>query len=567
MYTVYCDGYLLHDPRLPDYILADPTLTMEVNKAGSFTFTIYPTHPSVSHIVKLSSVVSVYQDGTLLWRGRVLDDTKGWLNQKKVTCEGSLAYLNDSMIAPFDFPDDFVDDAAYQTALNGGNVIDYFFGWILTQHNAQVESWQQIQKGNVTVTDPNNYITRSASDYTSAWDLISKKLVENLGGYIVLRHEQSGMYLDYLSSIAYTNTQAIDFGINLTDLSQKVDAAKMYTAMVPLGKEIDDGNGNRARVDVSSLGNGLVSGDVYISGKYVYDQSAVNMYGWICAPTNETTWNDVERPENLITRAVARLENTGILFTESLTIKAVDLHLTDDAIAALRCGQYVIVSSDPHDISGSKLLTKLTIKLADPQASTIDIGEEKLSLTDTNAQQQSDNAQRIEKTETDIAENRADINVVRNEIITVSTQLTQTAEEIVIAALKDYVTQDEIATYQSQLSQLTTTAEGFSFDFEQVRGTLSDLGGEINKQSQYIRLSNGEIHIGKSGSAITSVYTNDSLEFRYNGVTVAEFSNEFLTVRNVKVQNQLQLATDWAIRPGEYVTGKGYNLNDVWIGG
>lgn len=567
MYTVYCDSYLLHDPRLPDYMITDPALTMEINKAGSFTFTIYPNHPSAAQITKLRSVISVYQDGTLLWRGRVLDDTKGWLNQRKVTCEGALAYLNDSMIAPFSFPDDFVDNAAYQTALNGGNVVDYFFGWILTQHNAQAESWQQIQKGSITVSDPNNYITRSASDYTSAWDLISKKLVEELGGYIVLRHEQSGMYLDYISSIAYTNAQTIDFGINLTDLSQKVDAAKMYTAMVPLGKEVEDENGNRARVDVSSLGNGLVSGDVYISGKYVYDQSAVNTYGWICAPTNETTWNDVERPENLITRAVARLEGTGILFTQNLTVKAVDLHLTDDAIAALRCGQYVIVSSDPHDISGSKLLTKLTIKLADPQASTIDIGEEKLSLTDTNAQNQSDNAERIEKTETDIAENRTDINVVRNQIISVSTQLLQTAEEIIISALKDYVKQDEIATFQSQLSQLTTTAEGFSFDFEQVRETLSDLGGEINKQSQYIRLSNGEIHIGRSDSEITSVYTNDSLEFRYNGVTVAEFSNEFLTVRNVKVQNQLQLATNWAIRPGEYVTGKGYNLNDVWIGG
>ena len=77
----------------------------------------------------------------------------------------------------------------------------------------------------------------------------------------------------------------------------------------------------------------------------------------------------------------------------------------------------------------------------------------------------------------------------------------------------------------------------------------------------------GEILIGKSDSPITSVYTNDALEFRYNNQMVARFTNEVLEVRNIAVENQVAFFDRWAIRKGAYINGVGYNLNDVWIGG
>ena len=81
------------------------------------------------------------------------------------------------------------------------------------------------------------------------------------------------------------------------------------------------------------------------------------------------------------------------------------------------------------------------------------------------------------------------------------------------------------------------------------------------------RLVEGEIHIGKSDSLVTTIYTNDALEFRYNGQMVARFTNDLLEVRNISVDNQVAYFDQWAIRKGAYVDGVGYNLNDVWIGG
>lgn len=62
MYRVYCDGKVLHDIRDPSYTLRSPKLTLELNKTGSFSFEILPTHPHANGIKRLSSIITVEQD-------------------------------------------------------------------------------------------------------------------------------------------------------------------------------------------------------------------------------------------------------------------------------------------------------------------------------------------------------------------------------------------------------------------------------------------------------------------------------------------------------------------------
>ena len=78
MYQVYCDGQLLHDPRLQDYQLLSPSLSLELNKTGSFTFTQYPNHPMAGLVQKLKSVIEVKKDGAVLFRGRPLSSKEGF---------------------------------------------------------------------------------------------------------------------------------------------------------------------------------------------------------------------------------------------------------------------------------------------------------------------------------------------------------------------------------------------------------------------------------------------------------------------------------------------------------
>lgn len=119
-------------------------------------------------------------------------------------------------------------------------------------------------------------------------------------------------------------------------------------------------------------------------------------------------------------------------------------------------------------------------------------------------------------------------------------------------------------------TKLTQTANSFTFNFKAMENQLEALGGRVSTQESYIKLVNGEIVIGQTGenaSPITAVYTNTGMDIRYNGVTVATYTNDIMQVKNTFVENQAAYWGQWAMKKGSYVSGKGYNMNFVWIGG
>ena len=101
MYTVYCDNSILYTPGVEELKLGDPVLKLEVNKTGSFSFTIYPDHLYYDQIERMKSIVRVEKDGSMLFRGRVISEEIGFYGEKDVTWEGCLAFLLDSRIRPF----------------------------------------------------------------------------------------------------------------------------------------------------------------------------------------------------------------------------------------------------------------------------------------------------------------------------------------------------------------------------------------------------------------------------------------------------------------------------------
>ena len=100
MYKVYCDKWLLYDTNIEEFKIFATKLDLEVNKTGSFAFTIYPSHPYYKMLKKLKSIITVYQNNDIIFRGRILNDEKGFKNEKQVTCEGELAFLLDSYATP-----------------------------------------------------------------------------------------------------------------------------------------------------------------------------------------------------------------------------------------------------------------------------------------------------------------------------------------------------------------------------------------------------------------------------------------------------------------------------------
>ena len=45
MYKIYADNTLIYDSTLEDYRIQKGEITLEIGKAGSFVFTMYPDNP------------------------------------------------------------------------------------------------------------------------------------------------------------------------------------------------------------------------------------------------------------------------------------------------------------------------------------------------------------------------------------------------------------------------------------------------------------------------------------------------------------------------------------------
>lgn len=371
MYQLKYKNYILYDPRLADekLIIRDPSVKLAVSKAGEMSFTVDAEHPYLSNLRRMSGLVELL-DGTFpIYRGRITSDIKDFYGAHKIETEGIMAVLNDSVIPPFNFPGDFKDDAAYKAAAASGNVVEFFFRWVLSQHNAQVTAEQQIKPGVVTVSDPNNYITRSSEEYATAMTTISDKLFKSsLGGNLLIRYENDGNYLDYYATLPLTNTQTVKFAENLLDLSSETNGADIYTAILPEGK---DG------LTIGNLPDGDLTDDLVKSGKVIYSKSGVATYGRI---TRHIKWDDVTVDTNLRTKAKAALADNGLSMPETITCKAVDLGW-QEGIQHFRVGRMTALVSTPHGYSASYPLMELAPDILDPGNTQITLGATRRTFT------------------------------------------------------------------------------------------------------------------------------------------------------------------------------------------
>ena len=358
MYKAYCDSHLLLSFNVEEYKLVNPVIELELNKTGSFKFTIYPNHPNYDKLKKLKSIITVYQDDKLIFRGRILNDVLGFHNEKQVTCEGELAFLLDSIQRPYDF----ISGSKHTT-------IKALFKYFINNHNAQVGASHQFKVGNITVTDGNDYIVKSDSTYLNTWDSINKKLIESFGGYLQVRHEADGNYIDYISEFDKISNQEIEFGQNLLDISRTAKGEDIATAIIPLGAKKKDKQGNETEFRVT----------IDNSGKdYVYDQDAVNAFGWIF---KTVVFDDVTDKNILKTKGNAEL-GASISILNSIEVNAVDLAAINKDINAFHLGTYVKVVSAPHNLNSNFLVNKLSINLLNPSSNKLTLGKSYKSLTE-----------------------------------------------------------------------------------------------------------------------------------------------------------------------------------------
>ena len=354
-YRIYADQWLLHDDRLEELKVISPKLTLEVNKTGSLTFSIYPEHPYYSKLAKLKTIITVYQDDLLLFRGRVLDSEKGFYNEKQVVCEGQLAFLLDSIQRPYDFT---------------GSVLEYIT-LLVTNHNALVEGTKQFKAGNVTVAEFGEFAVVDNLDYRTAFETLSSRMVEPSGGYLSVRYVGNDRYLDLLdinADVSNVSNQPIKLGKNLLDIKRDIDGGEVFTGIVPLGAKNE---GSEIRVDIKNVNSGSA---------YLLDEQAADFYGKIY---RQVIFENITYPPTLLEAAKAYLAEKAAEIS-NVEITAADLSSIDDTLDGYKVGQWVQVISPMHfDQPQTFLIKKMTIMLSDPAGTKIEIGRTKQGITDS----------------------------------------------------------------------------------------------------------------------------------------------------------------------------------------
>lgn len=352
MYKIYADDKLIYDSTLEDYKIGKGSISLELNKSGSFTFSVYPEHFYYDSFAQLKTIITVYKSGKIVFRGRILSDVTDYWNNKVITCEGELGFLQDSIIRPFTFI---------------GYPKDLLRTWI-DDHNDQVDEFKRFKIGKVSImSDDNDYLDITDEDYKSPFTCITDHLIKVLNGYLYITHGEDGTdpipTLNYVADFEKVSAQAIEFGSNLKNYTKTVNANDIATAIIPLGAEVDDGNDDTKdqRLTIASVNNGL---------DYIYDATGVALYGWIY---KVETWDDVTSASELKYKAEKHLADV-MSQKNTIELNAIDLHLLNPEIESISIGEYVRAVSTPHNMNITLLCSGQTIDLLNPGNDSYTLG-------------------------------------------------------------------------------------------------------------------------------------------------------------------------------------------------
>ena len=445
--------YTLYDPRSPDLKLISPKCTMAKNKAGLLTFCVPSAHPYANKTAKLDTVITLWQDNEILFRGRALNDERSLYDMCEIDVEGELAYLNDS-VQPLD-------------VYHNMTVRDYF-AKLIELHNEQVDETRRFVVGNVTVTNSTDNVYRQ-SDREHTYDAIKDKLIGRYGGCLVLRYGTDGTrYLDYLKEYGNVNSQRITPSTNLLNMIHTVRGEDIATAIIPLGAQLEDAE------KIGTVTPRLTIADVNDGKDYVYDADAVAKWGWIY---KVVVHNDITLAENLLRAGYADLEAAKYL-RGSIEVDAVDLHLVDSSVERIKLGDMILFSDPGSATPISMLVSEIDLPVDEPGDATYTLGTSYRTMTEQQVDARKDLGEQLElvrdetnkrtdKVQQELTDYkvdaRKDMDSITASVTETRTELTTTTENVydALGRLQDTAVSKHCASYKYRQCKKTSRVNPF----------------------------------------------------------------------------------------------------------
>lgn len=366
-------GSLLHETQLDGDKVSAGRLEQSLSDIGTFEFELMYDHPLYNQIEPITGLVKIVNkyDKEVEFYGRVLKPDAGMdssgLFSKTFTCESVLGYLQDST-------------QTFQRVPNNG--IEDYFRRIIAIHNSQVEPHKRFKVGRVTVLNQSDIPYRYIG-YDTTFDTIKTYLIGRMGGYIQLRLEEDGMYLDYLQSVGEEMDSPIQLGTNIETARRELDLSNLITRLVPLGADLDKDNRDeetgqyvvRERVTINSVNGGK---------SYIEDAELVKQFGILQRPMY---WTEIKDAGILLQRGQQYMQNQKIAIS-AWSVSVVELYLINQSFEKFKVGNTHPIDNAP--LSGVERLQiiKKVIDVTQPESVDLTVGADSMTLSKFQLQQQ-----------------------------------------------------------------------------------------------------------------------------------------------------------------------------------
>lgn len=366
-------GSLLHETQLDGDKVSAGRLEQSLSDIGTFEFELMYDHPLYNKIEPITGLVKIVNkyDKEVEFYGRVLKPDAGMdsegLFSKTFVCESVLGYLQDST-------------QTFQRVPNNG--VEDYFRRIIDVHNSQVEPHKRFKVGRVTVLNQSDIPYRYIG-YDTTFDTIKTYLIGRLGGYIQLRLEEDGMYLDYLKDVGQEMDSPIQLGTNIETARRELDLSNLITRLVPLGANLDKDNREeetgqyvvRERVTINSVNGGK---------SYIEDAELVKQFGILQRPMD---WTEIKDAGILLQRGQQYMQNQKIAIS-AWSVSVVELYLIDQSFEKFKVGNTHPIDNAP--LSGIERLQiiKKVIDVTQPESVDLTVGADSMTLSKFQLQQQ-----------------------------------------------------------------------------------------------------------------------------------------------------------------------------------
>lgn len=360
MYKVYIKNFMRNGslitteeqmfavPSASGFPVQKPIVKASEDAAENFTFSMESNSPYYDALLQHKTLIRVVYDGPngtdtdIIFDGKVLNISSSTVyHTKNITCAGYYVFFNDSYYE------------GKQEKHRSKMTVAQYYSAIISNHNTMVPE-KAVTQGTVGVTLPTEQDKYEPTAWTQTSGLLGN-LTSNYGGHMIVQSSGNIRTLNWYKYYSRDRGDGlrpkVTVGKNILDISADYTGDNVFTRVIPIGAT--DSNGKTIYIDGYNNYSGKSMSVPYIRNLYTDQELTDEFHSYTDYRDAETnfgviyktvTFSDADTQEKLWNYVKKWIKDSYFGIATSFTVKAIDLHITDNNYPKILIGECVDVT-------------------------------------------------------------------------------------------------------------------------------------------------------------------------------------------------------------------------------